>query len=483
MKAETSSFANRRSRIAPPLSATLLAGLAACAVGPRYTAPDARSDAPAAFATHDGALSADAPSDRWWLDLGDPTLDSLIERALADNPDLATAEARVQQARALAQVAGAEFYPSVNLGGAVSQDRLSRHGETLSLVPFVPRTVDFTDYRLGFDASWEIDLAGKTRHDVEAAVARAGGALESNNDARLVVAADVADSYLAYRAARQRLDVARRTLADLEETLRLTALEAHAGLASESDRVRAEADRTQAAGALPPLVAEQQSALFELAALIGTSAEALTAELSDPHELPAVPAIAPIGVPADILRRRPDVRQAERSLAAATADVGSAVAEQFPRLTLVGDLGWDSVHTGDLIDAASRYWNLTPQLSVPLFSAGRLHQQVKASEAARDAALGSYRATVLRALSDAESSIVRFASERQREAALAEALASRRRDSDFQRRRFAAGDVSMIDVLAAERVMYQAEDQDISSRAQLARNYVALGKALGGGWQ
>jgi NodT family efflux transporter outer membrane factor (OMF) lipoprotein len=473
-----------RHRVAPAaLLAASLAGVSACTVGPRYTAPDAGAAAPSAFATGDAALSADAPLDRWWLALGNATLTSLIERALTGNPDLATAEARVQQARALARVAGAEFYPSVNAGGQVSEDRFSRHSETLSLVPFVPKTTEFTDFRLGFDASWEIDLAGKTRHDVEAAVARLGGSVESRNDARLVVAADVADAYIVHQANARRLDIAQRTLDARDETLRLVTLEARAGVASEADRRRAEADRLQAAGALPPLLAERQSALFELAALTGSAADTLAGELSGSGDLPAAPTRAPVGVPADVLRRRPDVRQAERELAAATADVGSSVAAQFPRLTLVGDLGWDSVHTGDLVDAASRYWNLTPQLTVPLFSAGRLRQQVKASEAARDAALGSYRAAVLRALSDAESSIVRFSNERHREAELAEASASRHADVDFQRRRFAAGDASMIEVLGAELAMNQAEDEDLASRAQLARNYVALGKALGGGWQ
>ena len=265
---------NRRRGAPAALLAASLAGVAACTVGPRYTARDTGA-APGAFATRDAALSADAPPDRWWPALGDATLTSLIERALSGNPDLATAEARVQQARAVARVAGAEFHPSVNAGGQVSEDRFSRHSETLSLVPFVPKTTEFTDFRLGFDASWEIDLAGKTRHDVEAAVARLGGSVESRNDARLVVAADVADAYIVHQADARRLDIAQRTLDARDETLRLVILEAHAGVASEADRRRAEADRLQAAGALPPLLAERQSALFELAALTGSAADTL----------------------------------------------------------------------------------------------------------------------------------------------------------------------------------------------------------------
>jgi NodT family efflux transporter outer membrane factor (OMF) lipoprotein len=472
---------HRRARLAATLG--LFTALAACVVGPHYVPPDAGQEAPAGYSTHDAGLSADAPPDRWWLALGDSRLTSLIERALSDNPDLASAEARVQQARALARVAGAEFYPSLNADGRASRDRLSPNGENLALIPFVPRTTEFTDYRLGFDASWEIDLAGKTRHDVEAAAARLGSSAESRNAARLVVAADVADAFVDYYASSERLEIAQRTLASYDETLRLVALEERAGLASDSDLQRSAADRLQAAGALPPLLAERQSALFQLAALTATGIDALAAELPMPHRVPAVPTTAPVGLPADVLRRRPDVRQAERELAASAAEVGSAVADQFPRLSLVGDLGWDSVHTGNLLNAASRYWNLTPQLTVPLFAGGRLRQQVKASEAAKDAALNAYRTTVLRALSDTESSIVRFSSERNREGDLAAAAAARLADVELLRRRFAAGDASMIDVLNTERALDQAADQDAASRAQLARNYVALGKALGGGWR
>jgi outer membrane protein TolC len=190
-----------------------------------------------------------------------------------------------------------------------------------------------------------------------------------------------------------------------------------------------------------------------------------------------------VGLPSELLRRRPDVRRAERELAAATADVGGAVAAQFPRLSLVGDFGWDSVYPGTLASAASRYWNIAPQLTLPLFAGGRLRGQVQAAEAARDAALASYRATVLRALADTESSLVRFATERSREASLVAAAASLDANLSLERRRFEAGDASMIDVLAAERAANLAADQRAASDGQLVQDYIALGKALGGGWQ
>jgi NodT family efflux transporter outer membrane factor (OMF) lipoprotein len=479
LPASSAAIGRRRAPLAITSVATAI--LAGCAVGPNYSAPDPHP--PAAYAVADAALSDAAPQDQWWVALGDPLLDELVALALAGNPDLAMAEARVHQARAIATVVGAEFYPSANLDARVSRDKLSLNSENLALIPVKPSTTEFTDYRLGFDAAWEIDLAGRTRREVEAAVARLDSSTESRNDARLVVAADVADAYVEYRAATLRLALARRTLASLDEVLRLVILEVRAGVASDGDLQRANADRLDAAGVVPSFEAAVQSAAFQLAALTGVPLDALTRRLEAPRDIPAVPATTSVGLPSELLRRRPDVRRAERELAAATADIGGAVAAQFPRLSLVGDFGWDSVHPGTLASAASRYWNIAPQLTLPLFAGGRLRGEVQAAEAARDAALASYRSAVLRAFADTESSLVRFATERSRQASLVAAAASLESSLALERRRFEAGDASMLDVLAAERAANQAADQRTASAGQLVEDYIALGKALGGGWQ
>ncbi|MBS0393048.1 MAG: efflux transporter outer membrane subunit [Proteobacteria bacterium] len=473
-------------RYLPPLRPALAAALlviAGCAAGPRYRAPDPAASAPAAYWTTAEPLTAAPPPDEWWRELGDPLLDALVAEAIAGNPDLATAEARVQQARALARVAGASFYPAANADARVSRDKLSRNGENLALIPFTPSTTEFTDYRIGFDAAWEIDLAGRTRHEAEAAIARLGGAQESRNDARVVVAAEVADAYVAYRTAAQRRGLAARMVADADAARELVALQTHAGVASVTDQHRAEAERLTAAATVPALDAQARTATLRLAALTGEAPTALEARLGEPRAIPPAPTTAPVGLPADVLRRRPDVRRAERELAAATADVGSAVAAQFPRLSLVGDFGWDSVRSGELARAASRYWNLAPQLTLPLFAGGRLRGQADAARAARDAALGSYRSTVLRALSDTESSMVRFAADRDRFADLDAAASALAASVALEQRRFEAGDASMLEVLAARRTADQAADQRAAEAGQLAQDYIALGKALGGGWR
>ncbi|HXZ60487.1 MAG TPA: efflux transporter outer membrane subunit [Steroidobacteraceae bacterium] len=453
-----------------------------CAVGPDYRGPPTLPAVSGSYPVPQGVASG-APGDRWWEDLGDPELARLIVRALADNPDVATAEARVQQARAAARVAGAAFYPAVNASADITRDHLSLNGENLALIPVTPPTTEFTDYRVGVDASWEIDLAGKTRREVEAAIARLGSSEAARDDARAVVAAEVADAYVDYRNSTMRLEPARDAASAARETARLTELEFAAGVASGSDRDRAEADAQAASAALAPLTSAQQGALYQLAALVDRPAGELRSELEAEAPLPTPPAAAPAGLPADILRRRPDILRAERELAAATADVGSAVADQYPRLTLIGDAGWDSVHPGTLTDAASRYWNLGPRLTLPLFAGGRLHAAVEASGAARSAALQSYRSSVLKALADAESAIVRYASERERSTTLAAASARLTNAAGLEARRFAAGDASRIDVLTAQRAADQARDQLLVSQALLVQDYVALAKSLGSGWQ
>jgi NodT family efflux transporter outer membrane factor (OMF) lipoprotein len=462
--------------------------IAGCAVGPNYREPDTAQLAPRAYPTPDPslaptALPAEAPADRWWSAFNDPLLDSLVATALTGSPDLAAAEARVREARALAGVAGAGFYPALNAAGRVSRDKLSRNGENLALIPFTPTTTEFTDYRVGFDASWEIDLAGRTRREVEAALARLGSSGESRNDARVVVAADVAMAYVDYRVAVERLGLARGNVAMVEETLRLVRLERQAGLASDVDLRRTEAEQLSAAGAPPTLEAEARAALFRLAALTGEPSTALAPRLESVQPVPATPAATPIGLPSDLLRRRPDIRRAERDLAAASADVGSAVAAQFPRLSLVGDFGWESVRTGDLTAAASRYWNLGPQLTLPLLAGGRLKGHVEAAKATREAALASYRSIVLKAFADTETSLIRFANARARAATLAAAADSLDAGLSLERQRFAVGEASQLDVLAAERSLNQASDQRVASAGQTALEFVALQKALGGGWQ
>jgi NodT family efflux transporter outer membrane factor (OMF) lipoprotein len=428
-------------------------------------------------------MTADAPTDEWWAAFGDEKLTQLIVAALRDNPDLAAAEAQVRRGRAAASVAGAAGRPSVNALARVADDKLSRNGENLALMPFSPATTEFTDYRVGLDASWEIDLAGRTRREIEAATARFGSAVESRNDARVVIASEVAATYIDLRLAQARLGIARDRAVSAAEVRRLVGLQRQAGAVGDDQLLRAEADSASAAGGVAPLEAAADAALFALAALTGEGVERLRAHIQPTAEVPCVDGVVPVGLAANVLRRRPDVRRAERDLAAATADVGGAVAAQFPRLSLVAVGGLDSIRSGDLGAAASRYWTVAPQLTAPLFAGGRLRGQVRMAEAGRDAALGHYRATVLRALADAESSIVRLAGARIRQRNIDAAASAFQAAVRSAQLREHAGESSRVDVLLATRAADDARELDVVAAADSARAFVALQRALGGGWQ
>ena len=462
----------------------LVACVTACAVGPRYDIPEAHG-IPAIYtsAGQAGIVSAEPAPDAWWHEFHDPRLDELVGAAMAGNPDLLAAESRVAQARALAEATGAVQYPAATFDGRVGRDKLSLNGENLALIPFKPSRSEFTDYRVGFDASWELDLFGHGRHQVEAAIARAGSTVESRNDARVVLSAEVARNYVNYAIAVRRIEAARQTEATYAETARLVGLQHAAGVASDLELNRALADEQASTALSPALDADRQAALFRLASLTGLSAGAIAPRLEGVRTPALEPGAIPAGLPADLLRRRPDVRRAERDLAAATADAGVAVAEQFPRISLVGSLGLDSVHPGELTQAASRYWNVGPQLSIPLFSAGRLRQQAAAAEAARQAALHSYQSTVLGALADAETALVRYAADLRRAQAVRSAAHSDEGTLALTQMRYRAGEATLLEVMDAERVVCGLNDQLALVEGQLALDYVALEKALGGGWQ
>lgn len=460
---------------------SLAFALSACTVGPQYRPPDGAGLLPAGYPPAQSVTSA-AAQDRWWRLLGDPTLDELIARALADNPDLAVAEARVRESRALAQVAGAAFLPELSAGAGLDRNEISRHGEQLSIIPISPRETTFTDFRVGFDASWEIDVAGHTRREVEAAVARLGGAGAARDDARVVVAAEVASAYTNYRLERQRARIAAENRDLVAGICELVRLERQAGVASDLDLRRAQTDQLTSDALLPARESAWHVALYELAALTGQPQVRLGERLSTDVDLPALPVEVPAGLPSDLLRRRPDIRQAERTLAAATAEVGAAVAARFPRFTLVGDAGVESIHTGDLTSAASRFWDLQPQVNVPLFTAGRLRHEVDAAAAARESALAAYRSKVLNAVADVESALIRLSSEQTRAARLAAAREVLEGSVALARRRYEAGEAGLPEVLEAERSLNEATDRSLQSAGQVLLDFIALQKALGGGW-
>jgi NodT family efflux transporter outer membrane factor (OMF) lipoprotein len=451
--------------------------LACRPVGPTYATP--AQSLPGAYTAQGGNRNL---ASRWWEPLADAQLNSLIRLALTQSPDLRIAEARLRQARALQGIQEAAGGPELGVGGMVSRDRLSPNSELLANLPFKNISTEFTNHQIAFDASWELDLFGHNQRLAEAARARSEASAERLHDAGLVLSAEVARNYLDYRMGQQRLTLALNNLRNHEELVRLTAFGAEAGEVAQFDVHRAETSRRVHEASLADIRLLMRQSLTALSTLTDLPLADLEAFLGEAVQAMAVPEAPTPGIPSDLLRRRPDVRGAERDLAAASADIGVVVAELYPRFSLVGTGGWASVQSGTLLDSASRTWSLGPQVHLPMFDSGRLKNQVKANEAAFEAASAGYRKAVLGAVADVEMALTRMARSEDRRHQLEEAKDRQRRLVALTELQLKAGEVSRITLLEARRNLLGQEDQALQARAQSLSALVSLCKALGGGW-
>jgi len=457
----------------------VLPGLVSCRpVGTDYARP--RLDLPASFSVPAGDQ---APQLQWWTAFGDPVLTRLITQAYAASPDLQLAEARLRQARAEQGVRDAQDGLKVNLNGRVSRDRLSQNGEQFANLPFPDPVVDFTNYQAGFDASWELDFFGHQRRTSEAALGRVESRSELLGNARLVLAAEVARSYIELRAGQQRLVLAEASTLQLEQLTELTRVAVAAGDRSGQDLEQAELNLSSYRATVPELEIGLRESLTSLATLTAQPVDQVQAQVGPGAPLMAVPPAPAAGLPSDLLDRRPDLRSAERDLQAANADVGVAVAERYPRFFLVGNAGWNSIHSGTLLENASRAWSLGPQFSLPLFNQGRLKSQVQANQAAYDASLASYHKAVLSALADVDVAFTRLAQDERRRARLLDAEARQQKILDLAQRQFQAGDIARSTVLQAQRSLLSQQDQSLQAQSRSLTALVSVYKSLGGGWE
>lgn len=483
----------------------LAIGLSGCTVGPDYHAPEVA--VPVAFIGPQPAGAAVDPA-RWWTVFGDAELDHLVTTALADNPDIAIAASRVRQARLAEITARARGLPSVTADANVSRVNFSKNGGFATLArsfssggngtpnsgvdggdgtPPPTRGVaapgsGITTFALGFDASWELDLFGGVRRGRQAAAARADAAVWSARDAAVMLAGEVAQAYFAYRLDGQQAAVITGEIAARERMVEIVAHRADVGLVPRIDAV-AEADALTAARArLQPVLADRDLRRHALAILIGQTPAALDAELSRP--LPAlepVPAI-PAGLPSDLLRRRPDIRSAERTLAASTADIGVAVADLYPKFSLTGALQLLSSALGNLFSTDSLQTTGTGAVSFPLLDFGKRRTAVETRREDREQDYQRYQATVLGALRDVEDALSQIEAERRRNAALVEGVVNEERQVSALDARFRTGFVAEDAVLAERAQLLSAREQLAASDAQLRQSTVALFKAVGGGW-
>jgi NodT family efflux transporter outer membrane factor (OMF) lipoprotein len=457
-------------------AAALVAISAGCgAVGPDYEAPEPA--VPAGFREAHAALTA-APADAgaWWRRLGDPVLDGLVARAARQSLDIREALARVQEARALRGVARAEHFPV--LDSEVSYRR-RRDSENTPLGPFA---VEADRYFAGFEASWEIDLWGRIRRLVEAADADLAATVEAARAVAVAVAAETAASYVELRAMQERIAIARNNIALQEQTLALVRARFESGLVGERDVAQAASNLATTRSRVPALASAQRTAENRLTVLLGLPPGALAEELAAAKPVPVPPVEIAVGVPADLVRRRPDVRAAERELAAETARIGVAEGELYPRLTLLGSLGLESDHVSDLVDSGSKVFGIGPSIRWNVFDAGRLRGRVAAQDARADQAFVRWERAVLVALEETENAMTAFVLEQARRAQLDEAVTEARRAVEFAGTQYREGLTDFQNVLDSERELADLDDQLAQSRAAITANAVALYRALGGGW-
>jgi len=465
----------------------LLAGffllMVGCSVGPDYQAP--KSVMPQAWL--EGAnVEIDAqPAElaRWWGEFNDPLLDSLIERAAKSNLDIALAEARVREARALLGVTSAGAWPTVNVSESYERIRTSESAFAAgSLAPQGGGNLELNLFRTGFDSNWEIDLFGATRRRVEAAQAGVDTAVEDRRAVLVTLLGDVAKNYIDLRGFQRRLAVAQATLQAQQETARLTKIRFDAGLANDLDATQAEGLSQQTAAQVPALESALKQTAYRLDLLLGRQPGALANELTLDAPIPALPPTAHVGLPAELLRRRPDIRRAERQLAAATAEVGAATADLYPQLSLTGTFGLLSVSASDWFTERSRFWSIGPTISWPIFDAGKIRANIEVRNAQQEQALRNYEKSVLTALGDVESALVNYAKEQSRYRSLLDATVANRRAVQLANDLYRQGLVAFLNVLDAERTLYVTENDLAQSEANMASNLVVLYKALGGGW-
>ena len=463
------------------LSSLLLctATLAGCTVGPDYHRPEL-SLTPAFIS---GAIMTPAADAHWWTSFGDALLDRVVERALAQNLDIAAAAARVDQARGAAQAAGAALLPSADATGSAEETSTSRRTPFGAASEQLGFSRDYALYQAGAQASWEIDLFGGLRRGREAARAEFAGSQAEADAIRLSIAAETVDAYLQLRGLQARLAVAERQLANEQSLVDLIRQRVEQGISADRELNRTLGERSGIEASLAPLRAGIAGQLNRLDVLMGAQAGTWAVELKTQGVIPLAP--DPIGsaVPADLMRRRPDIVAAERRLAAANARIGVAIADYYPRLSLSGLLGVASVGTAGLFTGSAVQASGTAGLRWRLFDFGRVDAEVVQAKGRTAEMLALYRGSVLRATAEVETALSRLAEQRNAVGAFEAQVAALTASRDQVRQAYQGGVIALVDVLDADHALLEASDQLENARAEAGRASVAAIRALGGGWQ
>jgi NodT family efflux transporter outer membrane factor (OMF) lipoprotein len=459
------------------LACVALLLIAGCKVGPDFTPP--RPDLPSAWV---GGTDPQQPAvvtrqsedlRQWWKQLQDPTLDSLIDEALKTSLSLASAEASLRQARALRGIAAGGLWPSATASASATREggrQYSTGGGTGNL------------FQTGVDATWELDIFGGVRRNVESAEANIQAAAENLRDVQVSIAAEVALAYVQLRGYQQEIVTARENLEIQQHTVDITAKLFKVGFDSGLDMANAEETSAMTEAQIPVYETGARQSIYALSVLLAREPGYLVDRLSPTASLPPLPTTIPAGLPSDLLRRRPDIRQAEAQLHSATAQIGVATAQLFPQFSLTGGVGFASSQANTLLHRANRSFFVGPAASWPIFQGGAIVSNIHAQQALRDIAFITYRQTVLTALQDVENALVAFAQEQHHHQSLDKAVAADHRAVDLSLRLFREGQTDFLTVITAQRTLYADDSALTQSRENLVADLIALYKALGGGW-
>jgi NodT family efflux transporter outer membrane factor (OMF) lipoprotein len=490
------------SAIFHPLSSILVVSvISGCTVGPDYHAPSV--PLPDRFGATTRPVTEHVDFAHWWTTFNDPMLNSLIDRAAADNLDLKIAAARIREARAQRGVASAGLYPAVDTSASYRRSRTSENafafngsgepagstgansaggatGNTFGA--FTPPGATTDLFQAGFDASWEIDVFGGVRRDVEAADADISAQIENQRDTLVSLFAEVARNYLELRGFQQQIEIAARNVKIQQDAADVAQSKARLAGGSELDVARAQAQVATTSSQIPALEIQRDQAAHRLAVLIGREPRALIADLGPAQPIPPGPPEVPPGLPSDLLRRRPDIRRAERELAASSARIGVATADLYPKFSITAALGLQSEQFSHIADWRSRFWDIAPGVSWNLFDAGRIRSNISVQNQREQQALFRYQQNILTALEDVENALTAYAREQARRQLLQQSVDRSRRAVELANTLYQGGARDFLNVIDAQRALALAEDELVQSDRLIGTDLVALYKALGGGW-
>jgi multidrug efflux system outer membrane protein len=507
-----SRYRSKWSQVFGSIGLAALLTLTGCAVGPNFKPPETKvpetyysldhtkpdpqvSQATSQASKVSQATSQPAPKAsqttsqpvalvHWWQSFHDPILDGLVNLALASNLDLQTAEARIRQARAARGMAVAGLFPQAS-GTALYQRSHSSSATVTSgggvsfstLGPFQEL------FQVGLDASWELDIFGGTRRNIEATTADLAAAVEDRRDVLVTLVGEVGNNYLNLRGFQEQVAIAKKNLAAQQKTAEITHKRFDAGFVGKLDVANADAQVATTAATIPVFQSSEQAAIYSIGVLLGKEPAFLAKELASKAPIPPTPPKVPVGLPSELLRRRPDIRRAEAQLHAATARIGVAVADLFPKFNISGSLGFAANDITRVGTQNSKFWSFSPSATWPVFAAGKIVWNIRLQNALEEQALLTYQQTVLTALKEVETALVAYAKEQEHQKALATAVASNRQAVDAAMKLYVAGKTDFLNVLNAQRSLFATEDALIQSTRTLGTDLIALYKALGGGWE